>query len=382
MDASGGVEPPPTARTDLRHYPWDERGRRVGGMEMWHARPVVPFVLQADVLDRMLNLEIADDPFYAGLEIQGFDDSRHGRGVCVFFERKPDRKIDVYYEQGLQLDPARYAIGGGLGEWVETEFQVARLSVGSDGIDAEARFTDVHGRPIVLRIADPHRRRRWATFLAPGGVAITDPDSLPLWWMTRFDLLRRGGPAPVIRIDGRDATLGRLPGERLMRRRLIKVAADLCLVYLNPADADPGTNDNEIATSDRGVETITAHAGDHPVRVRFDPPFPDLAAAPHPEGGAWQLAIDSQPIIGGTWTAARDGDDVHVGIDVTQGWRPRGLPLLMKVVTRVLPVFRTWPTTYRWRGTVHLDDTPEATGAWERTGDERGQSFRAATKSA
>ncbi len=343
------------------------------------AEPLLPFVLRADVLDRMLNLEIADDPFYAGLEIQGLDDPRHGTGVVVFFERKPDRKIDVYYERGLQLEPERYAIGGGLGEWVETDFDQARLSVAADGIDAEARFTDIQGRPIELRIADRHRRRRWAAFLAPGGAAISDPTSLPLWWMTRFDLLRRSRPAPVIRIDGRDATAGRLPAERLMRRRLIKVAADLCLVDLNPAGADPGTSDNQIVTSARGVETITADAGDHSVTVRFDPPFPDLATAPHLEGGAWQLTIDSQPIIGGTWTAVRDGDAVRVGIDVTQGWRPRELPMLMSMVTRVLPVFRTWPTTYRWRGSVRSGDTPTS---WERIGDERGQSFRTATKSA
>jgi hypothetical protein len=107
----------------------------------------------------------------------------------------------------------------------------------------------------------------------------------------------------------------------------------------------------------------------------------ELATVQHPESGAWSLSIDSQPIIGGTWSAARDGDDVRLGIDVTQGWRPRGLPPLMKVVTSVLPVFRTWPTTYRWRGTVHPSDTPTTTGRWERIGDERGQSFRAATKS-
>ncbi len=352
------------------------------GMRPPSPGPLVPFMLRADVLDRMLNLEIADDPFYAGLEIQGLDDPRHGTGVVVFFDRKPDRKIDVYYEKGLQLEPERYAIGGGLGEWVETDFEVARLSVAADGIDAEARFTDVKGRPIELRIADRHKRRHWATFLAPGGAAITDPKSLPLWWMTRFDLLRRGRTAPVIRIDGRDATPGRLPAERLMRRRLIKVAADLCLVDLNPAGGDPSTSDNQIVASSRGVETIATDAGDHWVTVRFDPPFPDLAEAPHPESGAWRLSIDSQPIIGGTWTAARDGDAVRVGIDVTQGWRPRELPMLMSIVTRVLPVFRTWPTTYRWRGSVRPGDTPTATGGWERIGDERGQSFRTATKSA
>ncbi len=344
---------------------------------------LLPFSLRLDVLDRMLNFEIADDPFYGGLEIQGFDDPRHGQGMVVLFERKPDRKIDVYYEPGLRLDPSKYAIGGGLGEWVETEFEVARLSVAADAIDAEARFIDVAGRSIELRIADrPRRPRRWATLLAPGGAAISDPQSLPLWWMVRFDLLRRTGSVPVIRIDGRDATPGRLPGEWLMRRRLIKIASDICLVDLNPAGGEPGGTPSEIVTVEAGAEEIRAVARGHKVVVRFDPPFPDLSAAPRPEEGEWSLSIDSQPVIAGTWSASNHDSEVPVAIDVTQGWQPGDLPLLMRVVTRVLAVFRNWPTTYRWRGTVHLGDTPKTTGRWERIGDERDESFRSLTKSA
>jgi len=47
----------------------------------------VPFSLRIDVLDRMLNLEISDDPVYQGLEIQAFDDPDHGRGMTVFLSR-------------------------------------------------------------------------------------------------------------------------------------------------------------------------------------------------------------------------------------------------------------------------------------------------------
>ena len=125
-----------------------------------HARrpsPLVPFSLRIDVLDRMVNLEIADDPIYQGLEIQGFDDPHHGRGTIVFLARRADDKTDVYYQSGLRLDPKAYAIGGGLGAWVESEFEVARLAVTPEGVDAEVRFTDVEGRMIEVRVGDRTR---------------------------------------------------------------------------------------------------------------------------------------------------------------------------------------------------------------------------------
>jgi hypothetical protein len=48
----------------------------------------------------------------------------------------------------------------------------------------------------------------------------------------------------------------------------------------------------------------------------------------------------------------------------TRGWKPAGLPPLMAAVTRLAPVFRSWPTTYRWSGTVTLGDRPTLRSRW------------------
>ena len=53
----------------------------------------------------------------------------------------------------------------------------------------------------------------------------------------------------------------------------------------------------------------------------------------------------------------------------------------MAAVTRLAPVFRTWPTTYRWRGTVTLGNQPTLTARWERKGDQRDESYRRLTDS-
>ena len=217
------------------------------------------------------------------------------------------------------------------------------------------------------------------------GAAITDPRSLPLVWMSRFDLLRRTSDPPVIRIDGRQASAGRLPAEWLLRRRLIKVASDLCVVSVNPVEGDSVylTSDvanGEVLAGPSGVQTIAATRGTHKAVLRFDPPFPDLASpVPGATTGTWELTIDATPIVAGKWSASLKDGEVRLGFDVTEGWRPTGLPMLMKVVTRVAPVFRRWPTTYRWTATVTLNHPPSMTARWERTGTERGESYRSLT---
>jgi hypothetical protein len=49
----------------------------------------------------------------------------------------------------------------------------------------------------------------------------------------------------------------------------------------------------------------------------------------------------------------------------------------MRVVTTVVPVFRRWPTTYRWRAV--LGPGGETTGGWTRVGSAGGDDYRRAT---
>jgi len=351
-----------------------------------HENPLHPFSLELDMLAGMLNFEIADDPHYSGLEIQSFDDPKHGTGMLVFLNRRGDGRVDVYLEPGLQhIDPANYAIGNGLGEWIETEFEKCSLDISDTGVNAETRFTDIDGRLIEVQASDrTPRGRRTAAFLAPMGAAIAKPTSLPLIWMSKFDLLRRSGPSPLVRIDGRPAKLGRLPAEWLTRRRLIKVTSDLCSIAVNPTPAQPATLEpggQEVEVSDIGTTAVVGEAADHLVRFEFDPPFPDLREHPESGHGRWSIAIDGKRTISGDWNLNQSNGQMVVALEVTEGWRPKGLPLLMTIVTRVAAVFRTWPNTYRWRAAIGMEEHPEVITAWERTENDGGESYRSLTGS-
>ena len=82
------------------------------------------------------------------------------------------------------------------------------------------------------------------------------------------------------------------------------------------------------------------------------------------------------PITGGTWWANRRGAAMDLGLDVERRWKPGPLPALMRLVTTVVPVFRRWPTTYRWRATASLEPAPTMRSRWERTAGDRGDGYR------
>jgi len=51
-------------------------------------------------------------------------------------------------------------------------------------------------------------------------------------------------------------------------------------------------------------------------------------------------------------TLTPDANRPRIALTVDRGWRPRDLKPSLRVLTRLTPVFRRWPTTYRWEGTL------------------------------
>lgn len=130
--------------------------------------------------------------------------------------------------------------------------------------------------------------------------------------------------------------------------------------------------DGMMITADEKGSIASISAGIEPCHVRLDfsPGFPNLLEIPDQgsAAGKWKIQIAGVNITGGSYSALRDGNRVAVELDVTENWKPFGLPLSMEIFTRAVPVFRTWPATYRWRGVVELGAEPVMSGTWERKG--------------
>ncbi len=347
-----------------------------------------PFDLHADPMAGVLNCELADDPHYTGLEVQWFDDAEHGRGVLVFLARRADRLVDYYVEPGLRVDRANYVLGAGIGEWTELTFRAAELDVDPSGVRCHVAFTDLAGRDIEVEVDDRRPgERATGSLLAPVGSTIEQPESLLLVHLHGFDLVRRGEVEPRVSIDGRPASTGALPGRALHGRELIKYAAPLTVITLNRAHDGPlrrVSAGDGVRMDVHGIAALEEHADGDRVRLELRPSLPDIEALPdqHTRTGDWRVFPGDLPeLAGGRWQVHRDGDQVAIDLEVTRGWRPGPLPPLMRTVTTVLPVFRRWPTTYRWRGVVTLGQQPSLRSGWERTAGGGGDAYRRATGS-
>jgi hypothetical protein len=356
-----------------------------------------PFELRASTIARFLNGELADHPVYDGFEVQHHDDPVRGAGTLVFLSRRADRLVDYYVSPGLEVDRSGFVLGAGTRSWNETTFTRDTLVVHDDGLEVDVRFEDVDGRTIEIGIddRDGRRRRRAELLLAPVSAGIDRPGSMLVVLLHGFDLVRTTGRARVS-IDGEPADVGRLPGQRWHRRRLFKYAGPLTAVSLLPnvegplpaaadtsAELVPGTPEGSVAA-------LVAAAGHDRVRFELAPAIPELTELPDGARveGRWRLLVDAPDlrggrhvITGGTWSAHRRGASIDLALAVTRPWRPGPLPPVERIVTRLAPVFRRWPTTYRWTATIDLADVPTLRARWERTGTERGGSYRRATGS-
>ncbi|MBN4927182.1 hypothetical protein IEU95_10080 [Hoyosella rhizosphaerae] len=315
-----------------------------------------PLSVHLETIDAMVNFEIHNHPVYTGVEVQSFDDEAHGTGVLVLMCRADNGKVDVYQQPGLTIDRSGYGIAAGLGDWFTVDISPAVLEVSDSGVHVDIKFDDKIGRAIEIQVDDRNGKRRCtAEFLAPVGAEIEHPTELMLVWMRRFDLVRQTGIDPVVRIDGESIRIGRLPGRWMHRRHLIKVASDLWIVSVNP---------------DESKGTLDAHGpGEANAQLHLSPPPPAPGMLKPGEvlTGKWSVSIgDHADVVSGTWKCAGT-PVVALTFAVTRGWQPRQLPLFMRVVTTVLPMFRRWPTTYMWEARADVRDGYKVEATWRRT---------------
>jgi hypothetical protein len=341
----------------------------------------------------LFNFERDPDSIYKGLEPQAFDDELHGRGLLVIGWRV-DGRVDVFHDPGLRLDPATYAIAGaGLHRMEARDLTDGRVELGPNGASVDLAFTDLDDRPIrlVVRETDTRPRRPFG-LLAPMGDASTDPPALPLVYAKEFYFVRRSGAEVRIEIDGRrhhSDTLPLLLDSTWMH--FVRYSATPFVALWNHRDqntADVLSASGLIAEGGgarydlrangvfREIQRMTRSEGDQQVAVEFAPAFPQLLALRDGASVDGSFRVSTEPpagVVTGTWHVVRQGRRVEIVVVPSGGWTPGQAQPMARLLFRVIGVFRSWPTTYRWTGTVDLADPGEDVGAsmpltsmWER----------------
>jgi hypothetical protein len=345
---------------------------------------LVPITLELSPIRRLLIIDVADDPTYRTLEPQVLA-GPNGDGLVLLAYRH-DGHVELYAPSERDVDPSGYdGLGQGLLGIDHAAFELARFEVAEDGLQLDLALATPNGRRFDLRLhehlAGP--RDRFAA-LAPVGGAFDAPAFFPFLWLPGMSFVPVRGTEVDVRVDGKARSVPRLPLPVGGRRCLMaRYDPDVLVCQLNPdsvhvprrvpahGSRQSGVSGVDIVEVDGrfGIAAVRVARGGHTCAAVLDPPLPDVRSLPAPtrRSGVILLQADHTTELRGRYELHRADDRVDLVIEGFGPWRTRLRRPLLAVLFR-LPVFRRWPTTYRWHATLDLNATPHErlTSRWAR----------------
>jgi hypothetical protein len=381
---------PPEPITINESASFEERYGNNEGASRAEPRLFSPFELEIDPMERLLLINIENDPdsLYVGFEPQVFNDEINGTGMLVIGWRV-DGKVDVYHQPGLTLDPDKYDIAGkGLAQMTERQMVGARFDITENGVKADITFTDLNGRIVELRIEErSNRARKPFGLLAPMGIAAENPSGMPLILLHDFYFVRRYNTEYTVKIDSRYHEPDKLPIPMdYSRMYFARYSPDLLILLLNPAfngKLDPLSepDGNTVIVGDtrynlalnnnvHEISSISRTYNRHAVTMAFSPAFPNLDAyTGRSAEGVFEIAgHESTGVVRGDYTVQNIDGQILVELNPSGGWIPNEKKLSVRFLYRVVPMFRNWPTTYRWTAMLNKDENGvmQMNSSWER----------------
>jgi hypothetical protein len=336
---------------------------------------LVPIILQLAPIRRLLVIDIEGDPTYRTLEPQLLDDA--AGDLVLLLAYRHDEHLEVYAPTGRDVDPAGYTgLGKGLEGIHHGEFEQGRFEVTGDGLKLDLAVTASNGRRFDLHLHEhlTGPRDRIPT-LAPVGGSFDTPEFFPFLWLPGLSFVPVQHTQVDVRVDGASRSIPRLPVPLGGRRCLMaRYDPDVQVCQVNPdsvhvptrvpAQPTPGPRvpgADVVETDDGyGIAAVRVGRDGHTCAALLDPPLPDLQALPVParRSGAILLQADDSTELRGRYELTRTEGRVDLLIEGFGPWRTRTRRPLLAVLFR-LPVFRRWPTTYRWQATLDLTATAQ-----------------------
>ena len=347
------------------------RGASVeGGDEL-----LVPISLELSPIRNLLIIDVADDPVYRTLEPQVLAEPE-GEAVVLLAYRHDDH-VELYAPSGSVVDASGYdGLGEGLLGIDHAPFEQARFEVTDDGLQLDLAVTGTNGRRFDLHIHEhlAGGRDRFP-MLAPVGGSFDTPSFFPFLWLPGLSFVPVRGTEVDVRVGGQSRRVPRLPLPIGGRRYLMaRYDPDVLVCQLNPdsirvvprvpvrTGRAPGGPDIDIVEVEHGfaIAGVQVARGGHTCAVRLDPPLPDITGPPVPprRSGALLLQADGTTELQARYELTRGEGRVEIVIEGFGPWRTRLRRSLLALLFR-LPLFRRWPTSYRWEGTVELGATSQ-----------------------
>ncbi len=357
-------------------------------------RIIFPFSIDIDPMEKLLlvNFEKDPDSVYVGFEPQVFNDDVNGVGHLIIGWRT-DKKVDVYHQKSLNLDPSKYRIAGsGLNEMIPIDMDKAFYEVGDFGVKAHYKFKDVSGRAVEIAVTESNSKtRKPFGLLAPMGDAATNPTSLPLILLHDFYFVRKKHTEINVSIDNRSHKVDDLPMRMdWQKMTFARYSPKPLIATLNPAysgvlegfnveigqesfEKGDYTYEIEWINQQAHIKSMSIKNNIHLLTLNFSPSLPCLNTIPENAQmkGAFRISgHESVGSISGDYAIGSGKESVDIRMVPTKGWAPKTTKFSTWFLFSVAKVFKKWPTTYQWD--AELQKSPDGSwhmqSKWIRTG--------------
>ncbi len=340
---------------------------------------ILPIILALDPMKHLIVISVDGSSEYEMLEPQIFDDKLNGKGMRVLRYRK-DKKVDVYWQRGVKVDPTKLSLGDGIGDFEETEFFQSIFEISSKRVFLDVSFMDKQKRNVNIRIDEQPSSRKRMSFLAPVGNDIKLPKQFFLVYMLDFDFLLRKGTKIDISIGENKLSPSIFPLPRNYKKVYFsRYSGRPAIANLNSSLKKPIVVKNNLSgtVEVEGMNIEFDHNGrisrlfikeDQIIyEILFYSGFPNMLDLSDSEinKGEWGFNIAGTKLTGGSYRLIRNKKIVNFQLDVSKSWKPIDLPLSFRIFTKLNGSFRNWTSTYVWESFIDLENMA-ISGSWKR----------------
>jgi hypothetical protein len=124
------------------------------------------------------------------------------------------------------------------------------------------------------------------------------------------------------------------------------------------------------------IQSISRVYKDREVKVSFSPAFPNVGAlkAGAEASGIFEITGDpTTGLIRGKYKVQNSDDLIRIELMPSGGWIPNEPKLTLRFLYRVVPMFKEWPSSYRWSANLKRNEDDEfiMKSSWERIYDDQ-----------
>lgn len=365
-------------------------------MESQINKVYLPFSITITPIKKLSLINFDNDPdeIYNSLELQYIDGEPYGIGWRVIAYRN-DKYVDVYDSKSLTFikDEAFDVTQKGLNKHVQVAMNHIYFEKDRDGIHIGFEFNDIENRVISVQI-DEHNRRssKYVDLLAPIGHGSEKPTSLPLFFMYKFDFVRKAGTNLSIQIDGKKRTPDKFPApmpKEMQFRYFTRYSMDCQIIEFASAgkrilEQYELTKEHKIIFHNTEYELdkkedrillnkIIIRDKNHPIQITFSDGIPvyynEISSSNkkdiHFESNFIINAGASMGTISGKCSFQLKDKIMYYTLIPTEGWSSVPNSLLTRIMLGKNTFFCTWPKTYKYQLEIN-NNNGESESSWIR----------------